>query len=152
MLAACKTMTSLHRHVICYGPLQSLRSFNRLCPQPIVPSPKMHVMQSTLRKGTFIILIWDDQFIWFKSCRNSWTYSPFNVSCAGKLKQLYKSAMQLEVQFFTEQPHGPGPPHVNMIVVDFDETCTVHDTIGLILDAAITAADQKAGGDLSNIH
>ena len=65
---------------------------------------------------------------------------------AGKLRQLYTTAMQMEVDFFSSQPGTGPPPNVGMLVVDFDDTCTSTDTISLIFNTAITGTQQKAPG------
>ncbi|KAK9829096.1 hypothetical protein WJX72_003863 [[Myrmecia] bisecta] len=65
----------------------------------------------------------------------------------GSLRQLYRTAMQLEVDFFSAQPlPGPGLPDVRILMVDFDDTCTSSDTISRILDVAVACAEAKAGG------
>ena len=54
--------------------------------------------------------------------------------------------MRLEAAFFGAQPGVPPPPPLGILVADFDETCTVADTTGAIMDAAIAAAEQRANG------
>ena len=65
---------------------------------------------------------------------------------AGKLKQLYRAAMQMEVVFFSSQPGTASPPKLTMLVVDFDDTCTSTDTISQIFNTAIAATQRKAPG------
>lgn len=51
--------------------------------------------------------------------------------------------MNLEVEFFSSQPYTPPDRPINLLVVDFDDTCTTEDTTSMIARAAITAASQK---------
>jgi hydroxymethylpyrimidine kinase/phosphomethylpyrimidine kinase/thiamine-phosphate diphosphorylase len=51
--------------------------------------------------------------------------------------------MNLEVDFFSSQPYTPPDRPINLLVVDFDDTCTSEDTTSMIARAAITAASQK---------
>lgn len=62
---------------------------------------------------------------------------------AEKLHQIYRSAMNLEVEFFSSQPYTPPDRPINLLVVDFDDTCTSEDTTSMIARAAITAASKK---------
>ena len=68
------------------------------------------------------------------------------VSAAGTLRQLYRRAMQMEVDFFKAQPGTSSAPSVGMLVVDFDDTCTATDTTSQIFNAAIAAAVENASG------
>lgn len=65
---------------------------------------------------------------------------------AGKLRQLYATAMQMELDFFSSQPGTGPPPNVGMLVVDFDDTCTSTDTISQIFNTAIACIQTKAPG------
>ena len=52
--------------------------------------------------------------------------------------------MQLEFDFFEGQ--GYSPPStlpINLLVIDFDDTCTAQDTTSMIARAAIAAAAEK---------
>ncbi|KAL4522514.1 hypothetical protein Ndes2437A_g07285 [Nannochloris sp. 'desiccata'] len=51
--------------------------------------------------------------------------------------------MNLEVEFFSSQPYTPPDRPINLLVVDFDDTCTSEDTTSMIARAAITAASKK---------
>jgi phosphoserine phosphatase len=51
--------------------------------------------------------------------------------------------MSLEVDFFSSQPYTPPERPINLLVVDFDDTCTTEDTTSMIARAAIAAAAQK---------
>ena len=62
---------------------------------------------------------------------------------ADKLHRYYRSAMQLEVEFFGSQDYCPPERPINLLVVDFDDTCTAEDTTSLIARAAVTAAAQR---------
>lgn len=53
----------------------------------------------------------------------------------------------MEAAFFSDQPLVPALPPVGLLAVDFDDTCTAGDTISLIINAAISAAEQQAGGE-----
>ena len=64
----------------------------------------------------------------------------------GSLRSLYCTAMRFEAAFFSEQPATPPPPRVALLAADFDETCTVSDTTGAIIDAAIDAAVRRSEG------
>jgi hypothetical protein len=66
---------------------------------------------------------------------------------AGSLRSLYCTAMRFEAAFFGEQPGLPPPPRIALLAVDFDETCTAGDTIGVIIDTAIEAAVERSGGE-----
>jgi hypothetical protein len=52
--------------------------------------------------------------------------------------------MKLEVDFFAAQPYTPKPLAVNLLVVDFDDTCTQEDTTALIARAAVATAARRA--------
>ena len=65
---------------------------------------------------------------------------------AGQLRHLYRTGMRLEAAFFSGQPGLPALPPLGILVVDFDDTCTAADTIGVIINTAIAAAEQRAGG------
>ena len=54
--------------------------------------------------------------------------------------------MRMEAAFFSGQPQLPALPPVGILVVDFDDTCTAADSTGVIINAAIAAAEQRAGG------
>ena len=68
------------------------------------------------------------------------------LSGAGTLQQLYRRAMQMEVDFFSAQPGISSAPSVGMLVVDFDDTCTVTDTTSQIFNTAIAATVETASG------
>ncbi|KAL3147596.1 hypothetical protein ABBQ38_014648 [Trebouxia sp. C0009 RCD-2024] len=57
----------------------------------------------------------------------------------GTLRHLYRNAMQMEVDFFNAQPDVSSAPSVGMLVIDFDDTCTVTDTTSLVFNTAIDA-------------
>ena len=65
---------------------------------------------------------------------------------AGELRQLYRTGMRLEAAFFSGQPRLPAPPPLGILLVDFDDTCTAAESTGVIINAAISAAEQRAGG------
>ncbi|KAL4420336.1 hypothetical protein ABPG77_006143, partial [Micractinium sp. CCAP 211/92] len=60
--------------------------------------------------------------------------------------QHYRRAMELEVDFFSAQPYRAPRRGVSLLVVDFDDTCTASDSIGLIMQTAIEATVAKADG------
>lgn len=60
------------------------------------------------------------------------------------LRSLYCTAMRFEAQFFGDHPAAPQQPHVALLAVDFDETCSRRDTIGVVMDTAIDAAVARA--------
>ncbi|DBB00982.1 TPA: hypothetical protein ACH3X1_000888 [Trebouxia sp. C0004] len=64
----------------------------------------------------------------------------------GTLRKLYKTAMQMEVDFFSAQPGTSPPPAIRMLVVDFDDTCTATDTTSQIFNTA-TAATVESSAD-----
>ena len=68
------------------------------------------------------------------------------LSGAGTLRQLYRRAMQMEVDFFSAQPGISSAPSVGMLVVDFDDTCTATDTTSQVFNAAIAANAENAPG------
>ena len=68
------------------------------------------------------------------------------VAVAGTLRQLYRNAMQMEVDFFSAQPGVSSAPSVGMLVIDFDDTCTVTDTTSLVFNTAIDATVEAAQG------
>ena len=68
------------------------------------------------------------------------------LSGAGTLQQLYRRAMQMEVDFFSAQPGIRSAPSVGMLVVDFDDTCTATDTTSQIFNTAIAATVETASG------
>ncbi len=51
--------------------------------------------------------------------------------------------MQLEIEFFGAQAYAPPERPINLLVVDFDDTCTAEDTTSMIARAAITASAQR---------
>ncbi|GAB4815842.1 hypothetical protein N2152v2_002888 [Parachlorella kessleri] len=53
--------------------------------------------------------------------------------------------MAMEADFFNAQPFQAPPRQISLIVVDFDDTCSASDTIGLICQTAIAAAVKQAG-------
>lgn len=57
--------------------------------------------------------------------------------------------MRFEAAFFSEQPAVPPLPRVALLAVDFDETCSASDTIGVIIETAIEAAVRRSGGEFS---
>lgn len=57
----------------------------------------------------------------------------------------YRRAMELEREFFGAQGFVPPARTVNLLVVDFDDTCTVSDTTGLIAQTAIAATVHQVG-------
>lgn len=65
---------------------------------------------------------------------------------AGELRHLYRTGMRLEAAFFSGQPGLSALPPLGILVVDFDETCTADDSTAVIINAAIAAAEQRAGG------
>lgn len=62
---------------------------------------------------------------------------------AEKLIRQYHKAMSLEVDFFASQPYTAPLRTINLLVVDFDDTCTTEDTTSRVSNAAIAAAMQK---------
>ena len=54
--------------------------------------------------------------------------------------------MQMEVDFFSAQPGVSSAPSVGMLVIDFDDTCTVTDTTSLVFNTAIDATVEAAQG------
>lgn len=72
------------------------------------------------------------------------------LSFAGTLRQLYRNAMQMEVDFFSAQPGVSSAPSVGMLVIDFDDTCTVTDTTSLVFNTAIDATVEAAQGAASH--
>ena len=62
------------------------------------------------------------------------------------LLRKYRQAMALEAEFFGAQPFAAPPRTVGLLVVDFDDTCTVSDTTGLIAQTAIAATVHRVGG------
>ena len=69
---------------------------------------------------------------------------------AGTLRQLYRTAMQMEVDFFDAQPGTKPPAAISMLVMDFDDTCTASDSTSKVFDTAIAAAVENAAGMLSS--
>lgn len=67
--------------------------------------------------------------------------------CADKLLNNYRSALQLEVDFFASQPFVPPPRSFGLLVVDFDDTCTAQDTTALVVKTAIKAAADKVSSN-----
>ncbi len=63
---------------------------------------------------------------------------------AGKLRRLYKTALQLEVAFFDAQHVAATPARIGMLVTDFDDTCTASDTISTIIQTATEAKVRAA--------
>ena len=74
------------------------------------------------------------------------TNLPSCVLNAGELCHLYGAGMRMEAAFFSDQPGVPAHLPIGILAVDFDDTCTAADTIGLIINTAIAAAEQSAGG------
>lgn len=74
------------------------------------------------------------------------------LSVAGTLRQLYRHAMQMEVDFFSTQPGISSAPAVGMLVIDFDDTCTITDTTSLVFNTAIAATVEAAPGAPSYAH
>lgn len=72
------------------------------------------------------------------------------VSVAGTLRHLYRNAMQMEVDFFNAQPDVSSAPSVGMLVIDFDDTCTVTDTTSLVFNTAIDATVEATQGAASH--
>ena len=68
------------------------------------------------------------------------------MSGAGTLRQLYRHAMQMEVDFFSAQPGISSATPVGMLVVDFDDTCTATDTTSQIFNTSIAASVETATG------
>lgn len=66
---------------------------------------------------------------------------------AGTLRQLYRRAMQMEVDFFNAQPGVTSAPSVGMLVLDFDDTCTATDTTAQVFNTAIAATVETAPGN-----
>ncbi|KAI7844453.1 hypothetical protein COHA_001957 [Chlorella ohadii] len=56
----------------------------------------------------------------------------------------YRRAMELEVDFFGAQPYRPPQRTISLLVVDFDDTCTAADSIGLLMQTAIEATVAQA--------
>ncbi|PSC75210.1 thiamine biosynthetic bifunctional enzyme chloroplastic isoform C [Micractinium conductrix] len=65
------------------------------------------------------------------------------------LLQHYRRAMELEVDFFSAQPYRPPRQGLSLLVVDFDDTCTATDSIGLLMQTAIEATVAQADGSSS---
>lgn len=72
--------------------------------------------------------------------------------CTERLRSLYCTAMRFEAEFFGEHPGAPDHPHVALLAVDFDETCSVGDTIGTIIDTAIDAAVSRSTSPCQHPH
>lgn len=66
---------------------------------------------------------------------------------ADKLLSQYRRAMELECGFFSSQPFEPKSVPINLLVVDFDDTCTEKDTTSLIAKTAIKSAVEEARHD-----
>lgn len=64
----------------------------------------------------------------------------------GTLRQLYRNAMQMEVDFFSAQPGVSSAPSVGMLVIDFDDTCTATDTTSQVFNTAIAATVEASPG------
>ncbi|DBB00608.1 TPA: hypothetical protein ACH3X3_002298 [Trebouxia sp. C0006] len=62
----------------------------------------------------------------------------------GTLRKLYRTAMQMEVDFFSAQPGTGPPPAIRMLVVDFDDTCTATDTTSQIFNTATSATVESS--------
>ncbi|KAA6428416.1 MAG: hypothetical protein FRX49_01292, partial [Trebouxia sp. A1-2] len=62
----------------------------------------------------------------------------------GTLRKLYRTAMQMEVDFFSAQPGTGPPPAIRMLVVDFDDTCTATDTTSQVFNTATTATVESS--------
>lgn len=80
------------------------------------------------------------------SCMTSTCLCHVKLSGAGTLRQLYRNAMQMEVDFFSAQPGVSSTPSVGMLVIDFDETCTATDTTSQVFNTAIAASIEAAQG------
>lgn len=62
----------------------------------------------------------------------------------GRMQQLYRRAMQLEVDFFSAQPFQPAASiPVALVVTDFDDTMLEGETTAVIVQ---TAADTSTSG------
>ena len=71
------------------------------------------------------------------------------VWVAGRMRQLYSRAMQLEVDFFSAQPfQPPAPLPVALVVSDFDDTMLVGETNAAIVQ---TAAKAQSRGQAPHI-
>lgn len=71
------------------------------------------------------------------------------MACCGdaeSLRALYCTAMRFEAAFFSEQDDAPQLPRIALLGVDFDETCSRSDTIGAVIETAISAAAKHAEG------
>lgn len=55
--------------------------------------------------------------------------------------------MQMEVDFFGAQTGTSPPPAIEMLVVDFDDTCTATDTTSQVFNTAIAATVEKTLGN-----
>ncbi|KAK9904248.1 hypothetical protein WJX75_007665 [Coccomyxa subellipsoidea] len=62
----------------------------------------------------------------------------------GRLRKLYRTAMQLELDFFQAASMTHASPRVGVLVLDFDETLTVSDSTSVIIETAIEAAETTA--------
>ncbi len=67
---------------------------------------------------------------------------------AGTLRKLYRTAMQMEVDFFSAQPGTGPPPAIRMLVVDFDDTCTATDTTSQVFNTATSATVESSAGQM----
>ena len=95
----------------------------------------------------------------FRSCqiRCLWVMSEVIVEysalceCAGSLRQLYRKAMTLEVDFFQAAVKDGRQPNVGLLVLDFDETLSVSDTTSVIIDTARTTTQASTNGELASM-
>ncbi len=74
------------------------------------------------------------------NCTHPCKLEILSSASAEKLLRQYRAAMKMEVDFFSAQPYKPPPRTINLLVVDFDDTCSASDTTGLIAETAIAAA------------
>ena len=76
----------------------------------------------------------------------SWAAFLATLLYTGTLRQLYRNAMQMEVDFFSAQPGVSSAPSVGMLVIDFDDTCTATDTTSQVFNTAIAATVEASPG------
>jgi hypothetical protein len=63
----------------------------------------------------------------------------------GHLRDLYRTAMRLEVEFFNAAASAIAGPQLGVLVLDFDETLTVTDSTSVIISTAIQEAVKTEG-------
>lgn len=90
-----------------------------------------------------------DQMLWVMS-EVIVEYSAL-CECAGSLRQLYRKAMTLEVDFFQAAVKDGRQPNVGLLVLDFDETLSVSDTTSVIIDTARTTTQASTNGELASM-